>query len=255
MIDLENAKKEFLDYTSQFDKKNKNIERKIGHSLRVMEISAKISKTLNLNQEEEQIASLIGLLHDIGRFKQYSQYQTFQDSKSIDHGKLGVEILLKENQIQKYVKDSKWNRTIEKAIYNHNKYGFDTTLTNKEEFFCKLIKDSDKLDILYEACEIFWKNQEKTRIKDSISPEVWQEFNHEKLVQNKNKNTEADIIVGMISFIFDFNFEESYKIIEDKKYIERMLKQFDFEKEETLNQIKEIKRYANKYIKKKIDKG
>ena len=107
MIDLENAKKEFLDYTSQFDKKNKNIERKIGHSLRVMEISAKISKTLNLNQEEEQIASLIGLLHDIGRFKQYSQYQTFQDSKSIDHGKLGVEILLKENQIQKYVKDSK----------------------------------------------------------------------------------------------------------------------------------------------------
>ena len=94
MIDLENAKKEFLDYTSQFDKKNKNIERKIGHSLRVMEISTRISKTLNLDQEEEQIASLIGLLHDIGRFKQYSQYQTFQDSKSIDHGKLGVEILL-----------------------------------------------------------------------------------------------------------------------------------------------------------------
>ena len=59
----------------------------------------------------------------------------------------------------------------------------------------------------------------------------------------------------MISFIFDFNFEESYKIIEEKKYIERMIKQFDFEKEEILNQIKEIERYANKYIKKKIDKG
>ena len=45
---------------------------------------------------------------------------------------------------------------------NHNKYELNTNeLTEREELFCKLIKDADKIDIMYEGIEIFWKNKEE----------------------------------------------------------------------------------------------
>ena len=43
MIDIKKSKDEFMKYTNNYDIENENIERKIYHSLRVMEISKKIA--------------------------------------------------------------------------------------------------------------------------------------------------------------------------------------------------------------------
>ena len=96
MIDIEKAKEEFINYTKNYNLEDTNIKRKQIHSLRVMEISKKIAEYIGLTPEEVKIAELIGLLHDIGRFEQYSNYHTFRDDYSIDHGDYGVQILEKE---------------------------------------------------------------------------------------------------------------------------------------------------------------
>ena len=70
-IDLKKAKNEFIKYTSKYDLTNKRQKGKQEHSLRVMEVSKKIAEKLNLSKEEIQLATLIGLLHDIARFEQY----------------------------------------------------------------------------------------------------------------------------------------------------------------------------------------
>ena len=62
------AEKEFILYSQKFDLKNENIKMKQLHSIRVMKICEKIAKEINLNKEEINLAKLIGLLHDIGRF-------------------------------------------------------------------------------------------------------------------------------------------------------------------------------------------
>ena len=85
-IDLEKAKHEFIEYTNKYDIKNEHISRKIGHSIRVMNISKEIATKIGLTQEEIKIAEIIGLLHDIARFEQYTQFQTFNDLNSFDHG-------------------------------------------------------------------------------------------------------------------------------------------------------------------------
>lgn len=92
-IDLEHAKDEFLNYTKKYDLSNENIKRKQLHSLRVMQISENIARSLNLNEEGVTLAMLIGLLHDIARFEQYTQYQTFKDFISFDHGDYALKIL------------------------------------------------------------------------------------------------------------------------------------------------------------------
>ena len=116
-INLEKAKDEFIRYTENNDLQNEHIKGKQEHSIRVMEISKQIAEGLHLSQEEIEIATLIGLLHDIARFEQYTKYNTFIDLKSFDHGDYGAEIL--EKELKKYRKTNKYDDIIIKAVKNN----------------------------------------------------------------------------------------------------------------------------------------
>ena len=174
-MDLNVSKQEFLNYVANYDANNSHIKRKIDHSLRVMQISKKIAENLELSQEEINISTLIGLLHDIGRFEQMKVYKTFNDEKSIDHGDLGVEILQKNNYIRKYIEEDKYDKIIYTAIRNHNKFQIEEGLKEKESLFSKIIRDADKLDILYQGTCITWANSVKEIenekiLKENIKP-------------------------------------------------------------------------------------
>lgn len=246
-MDIEKAKKEFIKYTNEYDTQNENISRKIGHSIRVMEISGEIAKDLNLDDEKIELAKLIGLLHDIARFEQWTRYQTFKDSISCDHGDLGVEILQKDNFIRRFIQDEKFDKIILIAIKNHNKYKIEENLTEDELLFSKIIRDADKLDIMYEGVEIFWNDKEerqKIEVSD-ITPEVYNEFVVEHIINRKYNKLPADRIITFIAFIFDINYKYSFKIIKQEDYINQILNKFNFKHKEKFEKIREI---ANKYI-------
>ena len=190
MIDLLKAKKEFKKYIDNYNLANSEIERKVGHSYRVAEISGEIARSLKLTDEEIKLAILIGLLHDIGRFEQQTRYGTYNDICSIDHGKLGVEILEKNDYIRNYIKDDKYDKIIKTAIYNHNKYEIEEGLDDKTLIFCKIIRDSDKLDIMYEAIEIFW--EENLKVTDDITKKILKDFKDGKQILNQDKETQLD---------------------------------------------------------------
>ena len=170
IVNLEKAKTEFLKYTENYDLTNENIRRKQGHSIRVMNISKQIAVELNLSDDQIQIAALIGLLHDIARFEQYTQYQTYNDNRSFDHGDYGVEILNKD--MRKYIKTDKYDKLIKMAIKNHNKFEIEEGLNEEESLFAKIIRDADKIDILYEAVSMFWNGEEKDINNTEISSKV-----------------------------------------------------------------------------------
>ena len=71
----------FNNYVKQFDLKNKHIMGKFHHSYRVMEFAIDIAKSLELGEKDIYIASLAGLLHDIGRFNHIKIYNTYSDEK------------------------------------------------------------------------------------------------------------------------------------------------------------------------------
>ena len=187
MIDIKKSKDEFMKYTNNYDIENENIERKIYHSLRVMEISKKIATNMGLENEKIELATLIGLLHDIGRFEQFKIYQTYSDLESIDHGDLGADILKQNNFIRNFIKEAKYDEIILKSVQNHNKYKIADDLNKEEKLFCKIVRDADKIDILYEAIEIFWKKGREEIQNDLISDKVYNEFLNKKLIK-KDKN-------------------------------------------------------------------
>lgn len=253
MINLEEAKKQFIKYTEGFDLENENIKRKQLHSLRVMAISEDIAKTLKLSKEEIDLATLIGLLHDIARFEQYTQFQTYNDLQSFDHGDYALKIL--EKDIRKYIKISQYDEIIKIAIKNHNKYQIEEGISEEDILFAKVIRDADKIDIIYEAVEMFWNGVESQINKTKISENVEAQFRNGKQIKrekNEVKGQNIDRVLGVIAFIFDINFKESFKILKEQDYINKIFDRFNFEDKETKDKIEDIRRIANEYINKKI---
>ena len=214
-INIEEAKEEFIKYTEKFNTKDENIERKQQHSLRVMKIAEQIATNLKLNEEQIQLATLIGLLHDIGRFKQYTEIGLGDNLEGFDHGDYGAKVLFEEGLIRKFIETNKYDEIIKKSIKNHNKFSIEAGLTQEELLFAKLIRDADKIDILYESIDIYYKNNEEEVNKSVLSEKIYNEFTKEATIK-KEKNVRfkfIDDITCVISFIYDINYKTIFEII------------------------------------------
>lgn len=133
MIDIIKAKKAFAEYVKNYDIKNDKIRLKVEHIERVSQTAKKLATKLELEDEDIKLAELIGLLHDIGRFEQLKQYNTFVDRNSINHGEFGVHVLFNEKDgiIRNFIEDKQYDDIIKKAILNHNKdVHIENTLQN-----------------------------------------------------------------------------------------------------------------------------
>lgn len=247
MINLEKAKNEFINYTNNYDLNDSHILRKVNHSLRVMEVSKKIAENLNLTNEQIDLATLIGLLHDIARFEQRKRYGTYYDKKSIDHGDLAVELLEENNFIRKFIDDDKYDDIIKIAIKNHNKYEIEP-LDGEKLLQAKIIKDADKIDIFYQLAYQFAKN--KNAIENSeISEDYIKQLKQGKCIFRNAEESAIDELVLITSFIYDIHFDSSLNLIKEEDYIGKMFEQFNFN-ENTKRQVDEILKIANDYLKK-----
>lgn len=250
MIDLQKAQKAFLEYTNNYDLNNANITRKISHSIRVMDYSKRIAENINLTKEQVDLATLIGLLHDIARFEQWTRYETYNDSTSIDHGDFAVEILKENDFIRNFIDTDIYDDIIYTAIKNHNKYKIEE-LEGEKLIQAQIIKDADKLDIYYQIATQYFKDPRKTETED-ISDEFFEEFKQEQCVHKRPNPTEIDELILIVSFIYDIYFNYSFRILNDEKFIERIFAQFDFKKPDVKEKIDKIIKQANTYIKNKM---
>ena len=239
MINIEGAKVAFDDFVSKYDISDERIKLKYDHTYRVCEQSLKISESIGLDDENTNLSFLIALLHDIGRFEQARLYNTFNDSKSVDHAFLGCKLLFEDGLIRKFVDDDSYDEIIRKAIYNHNKYEIGVC-NDMEMLHSKIIRDADKIDILYEVADgILMKDVDLRDL--CISENYFRQFQSKKTIKITDEQNDLDKLILKIAFIFDLNFECSKKIIKEEKYIERILNRFEFKNEKAINQIREIK--------------
>ena len=75
-----------------------------------------IAKQEGFTREECELAELIGLLHDIGRFEQVKLYDSFDDANSIDHAEYGANVLFEEGLIERFTDKKEWYPVVEYAI-------------------------------------------------------------------------------------------------------------------------------------------
>lgn len=250
MIDIELAKKVFAEYVKKYNPENGKIALKIKHIYRVADISKEIAVKLGLNEEEQNLAELIGLLHDIGRFEQIRVYDTFVDSKSVNHAEMGVKVLFDDGLINKFIEDRKYDDIIKTAILNHNKGRIDDEVSGKTLEFCKIIRDADKTDIFYVLnTEKFEDAYEKADIsEDLISDEILRQFKEDRIIDYKQRKSAADIMVSHIAYVYDFNYSYCLEKIKNCGYIEKLVKRANYKNPDTIRKMNEIVEIANRYI-------
>ena len=251
-MNVEKAIEEFIIYTNPYIELSDNCTLKIDHTLRVVKLCEDIAKSLNLSNEEVEIAKMIGLLHDIGRFEQWKRFETFNDTKGIDHADLGVEILTTNNYIRKYYSDDKYDEIVLSAIAFHNKYKLPDDLNEKEELFSKIIRDADKIDILYlyttGHINIDTENQKMT-------DKVYNDLLNKNEIKREDRINKADILSVSLGFIFDINFDKSFEILKDKNYINTEIDIYEGKtnNSEYINQLEEIRNVINTYMEERLN--
>lgn len=215
----------FTDLTVE---QNKNFQIKKEHSHRVAEIINWLSQKLKLSDEDKKNAFLCGIFHDIGRFSQLVKYNTFNDSKSVDHAEYSVEILKNKSILDKL--ECSDLEAVYYAIQWHNKFGLPEKTEDKKLLLAQILRDADKLDILKVITDYYsqrnsepnhtltWELPKGTKVSEAVAKNALAG----KLVQKKDVVSEMDIKIMQLSWVFDLNFKFSVEYILEKRFLEKI---------------------------------
>lgn len=239
----EEVRNQFHQFVNRYDIHDEKIRLKIKHTYKVAEICDEISESLGLSEEDKDIAWTIGMLHDVGRFEQLRMYGTFLDAKSVNHAQLGASILLRKEL-------GEYESMIIKAVALHNVYQLPH-LNDREQMFCDIIRDADKVDIIrvnrqsslsdiYETCpEDFYTSE--------ISDAVMEQIKNHETIDRRNKQTALDNLVGHISFVFGLVYSKSIELVKEQGYLEEMLN-FPTKNEKAKIQLEMIQKEVHSYM-------
>ena len=252
-IDFKVAKAAFEKYLDEYDKTDDKIHLKIVHTYCVVECAEEIATRMHLGQEDIQLAKIIGLLHDIGRFEQIRRFHSFEPG-TMDHAVYGAELLFgKEQMIRRFVKEDSFDRLIETAIAKHSDFRLEGITDERTLLHARLIRDADKLDNcrvkLEESMETLLDMDEETVGASEISPNVWASCLTEESVLSADRVTGMDYWMSYLALYFDINFPETYQIIRENNYIDRIAARVSYSREDTKEKVAHLVAALHKRMK------
>jgi len=230
---LESLKGWFFDYVSGFydndSARNCLYQLKEDHSRRVCENSFKLGRSLHLGLEDLEILGAAALFHDIGRFRQLKEYGTFNDKKSVNHARLGVNILGTQKVLKSLSLEKR--RLILIPIAFHNAYKLPAITDDKLLLFARLLRDADKLDIFRVVLE-YYKDQNKDNRKtvlqdlpdreDEFSETIINAIYEGKAAQSSHLRCLTDLKLLQISWVYDLHCQESFRLLQESCFIEEI---------------------------------
>lgn len=225
----------FENYVKDFDSTNELIINKHEHTYRVVEYAKMIAKSLNLNEEDYNLACICALFHDIGRFNQAKFYNNLKNNvNEFDHGDEGYKVL-KELDYN--------NEIVLESTRNHNKYKVDESLDDRTKFFSNITRDADKLDILITQ----YKSVDKD---DKVKDKLYEDLLNKRLVLLSDVSNKSEMLLLGLSQIYDVNFKKTFEIIDEHNIIDEKINIFkEYHSDERID---EVARILKDYIKERI---
>ena len=231
MIDRNRVKQQFADYTSAYDTADEKVKLKIDHTYRVAELSEQIARAEGLSLCDIDLAWLLGMLHDVGRFEQLRQYGTFSDADSIDHALLGADILFgkeaDQGRIRDYLEDAAEDVRMQTVIRSHSAYRLPEKLDERTKLFCNILRDADKIDILKVNVDVPLEaiyDATTSELRSCVVTDtVMQAYFEEHAILRSLKRAPVDHIVSHIALVYELVFPMSILIVQQQGYLDKLL--------------------------------
>ena len=276
VINRKNVINAFAEYVRNYDPSDEKIKLKIDHTYRVAGLCQRIAESLGLSEPDVDIAWLLGMLHDIGRFEQIRRFGTFNDVQSVDHAEFGADLLFKEGLIRKFAEGyyeecelarsgneeaeqiiknnehhNKDTGLLEMAIRQHNKYRVKEDLTERQRMFCDILRDADKVDIFKVNAdipmEIIYDVTTEELKNGIITKEEFSSFYKKETVLKSVRRSAVDHIVGHISLLFELVYKESYRQAKEQGYVYKLLN-FKSDVPEVNAEFDDMRKYVDEFL-------
>jgi hypothetical protein len=209
---------------------NANLKLKEDHSRRTCEEMLDLAGELGLDANGRRVAEAIALFHDIGRFRQFVEYRTYNDTRSVDHCLLGLDVLRRAAVLKGIERAER--ELIEKAIEYHGLKELPGGLDGECLLFSQLIRDADKLDVLYTVTEYQkqYRNDPKGFMLElefadtaEYSAEAVEEVLMERRVDYGKLRTLNDMRLLQLAWVYDVNFPATLERMKERGFLETLL--------------------------------
>lgn len=196
------------------------VDLKIEHSFLVRDRCKEIAQWLDFSERDIYLGEIVGLLHDLGRFRQAAQFGTMDDRITGNHGEMSYDIFM--NEVPKDGLNDDEIAIIASALRYHNVFKLPGSLKGRDLLFCKITRDGDKLDIF----RFYTDTSEKRRFRfimsegeGEYSPEMLAGVLRGENLQVSGIRNKNDRKLMQVSLIYDLNFGYSFKWMLDNDYL------------------------------------
>ncbi len=209
------------DYMKSFYNEDEEIQHamlmKEAHTGRVRSIIRDLALHLGLSAEDVALAEIMGLLHDVGRFRQFTVYRTFKDHLSEDHAAAGLKLMEEHRLLDGLLP---WEQSLVRfAVLWHNKKVIAPAPDDCHLGFAKMLRDADKLDI-YHVLEPFLPSEDGS----GVSPNFIEKFVEGVQCDYTMVGTEDDKKLVRLMWVYDVYFAWTLQRIEERGYIEKLVR-------------------------------
>jgi hypothetical protein len=231
---LEKFRAWFDDYVPSFygddEYVNANLKLKEDHSRRTCEQMLWLADALELDANQRRIAEVTALFHDIGRFRQFIKYRTYHDPRSIDHCRLGLQVLEETRALEAVAPEER--ELIEKAIEYHGLKELPKDLDGPCLLFSQLMRDADKLDVYYVVIENYRQYRDhpedfmlEVELPDEpgYSPRVIEDIMQHRPTDYRKLRTLNDMKLLQLGWVYDVNFTATLRRIRQRKFLEMLI--------------------------------
>ena len=221
-------RKFFQQYSSDYRKENdpvynRHMELKQIHIEKVCDEIKKLGSFLGMKNNELAFAEVMALLHDIGRFEQFDRYRTFSDAESENHAEIALRIIEKEDLLHGI--DELAGRIILQSILSHNLPVVPEHKHPLINFYSRLLRDADKLDIWRITLENNIFHKINTDFLSGIYdvPDILLScFEQQRIITLDMVNSFYDSVLFRMSWIFDLNFLYTLQIAHERGIFDKL---------------------------------
>lgn len=208
----------------------RNINLKYDHTERVVIETRGIAQSLGLDNRDINLLIIAACLHDVGRYQQLADFDTFDDKESCDHAELSAKIVESSNVLRLIPVEE--HEHILNAIRQHNKYKLDTSLPEKSQLFAQIIRDADKIDILRLLSQHYCLSKEERNNAielnlpegDAVSSYIMKDINATIPVFVETLNNVTELKLLQLSWVFDLNFLWTHQVLNKRGYVAKIAK-------------------------------
>lgn len=258
MFNIANILERFNQFAYSYEKgeSEENIralELKRKHSFRVFRNARFIVQKENVSDIQKELAEVIAILHDVGRFEQFKRTGKYIDTSEVNHGTIGANMLA-GGLLEYFIPEIRtFDSIIITAVRLHNVLELPNDLDETERFQCEVVRDADKIDIFYlctleEETNILYARSKEPETY-MLNPNIVLELKRRKTVDLKLVRNSIDLFALRIGFLNQFNFQRTLEYIDENHYIDKMFDVFQKKTEGySQNDIEWLRQYASEVM-------